>query len=117
MVKQSKNSHWHYETNLKQHDIITITLCPYRSLGNRGYSYLMIGFMGLMFFLSLFFYFMGAWPVIGFLGIEIGLVWFLFKVNYKSSKNFEQILITKNSTLIKKISIFMIGNLSIISYR
>ena len=47
---------------------------------------------------------MGAWPVIGFLGVEIGLVWFLFKVNYKSSKNFEQISITKNSTLIKKIN-------------
>ena len=99
MVKQSKNSHWHYKTNLKQRDIITITLCPYRSLGDRGYLYLMIGFIGLMFFLSLFLYSMGAWPVIGFLGVEIGLVWFLLKVNYKSSKNFEQILITKNSTL------------------
>ena len=49
MVKQSKNSHWHYETNLKQREIITITLCPYRSLGNRGYLYLMIGFIGLIF--------------------------------------------------------------------
>ena len=104
MFKQSENSHWHYETNLKQREIITITLCPYRSLGNRGYLCLMIGFIGLIFLLSLFFYSMGAWPVIGFLGVEIGLVWFLFKVNYKSSKNFEQISITKNSTFIKKIN-------------
>ena len=94
MFKQSKNIHWRYETNLKQREVISITLRPYRSLGNRGYLYLMIGFIGLIFFLSLFFYFMGDWPVIGFLGIEIGLVWFLFKVNYKSSKNFQQILIT-----------------------
>ena len=62
----------------------------------------MMGFVGLIFTLSLLFYSLGAWPVIGFLGIEIGLVWLVFQMNFNAGRNFEQISITPWATSIEK---------------
>ncbi|MBT5575164.1 MAG: DUF2244 domain-containing protein [Alphaproteobacteria bacterium] len=104
MVDPSKKSFWHHTKQDMEQEVITITLWPYRSLGRRGYLYLMTGFIGLIFILSLLFYTLGAWPVIGFLGIEVGLVWLIFRVNYNSGRNYEQIFITADKTSIEKVS-------------
>ena len=72
MVHNPEKTYWHHEKPDSKQEIITITLWPYRSLGSRGYLYLMMGFIGLIFILSLLFYSLGAWPVIGFLGIISG---------------------------------------------
>ena len=99
-----EKKYWRREKTLKKQEIITITLWPYRSLGSRGFSFLMGGFIGLTFILSLLFYTLGAWPVIGFLGMEIGLVWLVFRMNYNAGGNFEQISITPKATLVEKVS-------------
>ena len=103
MANNTEKTFWHHEKPDSKQDIITITLWPYRSLGSRGFSYIMTGFIGLIFILSLLFYSLGAWPVIGFLGIEIGLVWLVFRMNYKAGRNFEQISITPEATYIEKV--------------
>lgn len=103
MVQNAEKTYWHHEKPDSKQEIITITLWPYRSLGSRGYLYLMIGFIGLIFILSLLFYSLGAWPVIGFLGIEIGLVWLVFRMNYNAGRNFEKISITPESTAVEKV--------------
>ncbi len=97
-------THWHLEDLDSKQEVITITLWPYRSLGSRGYLYLMMGFIGLIFILSLLFYSLGAWPVIGFLGIEIGLVWLVFRMNYNAGRKFEKISIMPKETSVEKVS-------------
>ena len=104
MVENSQNPFWIHDKTNAQKEVFTITLWPYRSLGSRGYLYLMVAFISLIFILSLLFYFLGAWPVIGFLGFEIGLVWLVFRLNYNSGKNFEQIYITKGKTFIEQVN-------------
>jgi uncharacterized membrane protein len=37
---------------------------------------------------------MGAWPVFGFLGLDVFLVWFAFRSNYRAARAFEEILVT-----------------------
>ena len=103
MVHNPEKTYWHHEKLDSKQEIITITLWPYRSLGSRGYLYLMMGFIGLICILSLLFYSLGAWPVIGFLGIEIGLVWLVFRMNYNAGRNFEKIFITPEATTIEKV--------------
>ena len=104
MLKTSQNPFWRTEKTNEKLEKITITLWPYRSLGERGYLYLMIAFISLVFILSVLFYSLGAWPVIGFLGLEIGLVWLVFRLNYNSGRNFEQIFITPEKTSIEKVN-------------
>ena len=104
MVNNPEKTHWYHEKPNSKQEIITITLWPYRSLGSRGYLYVMMGFIGLIFILSLLFYSLGAWPVIGFLGIEVGLVWLVFRMNYNTGRNFEQISIAPDATSVEKVS-------------
>jgi len=71
-----------------------ITLWPYRSLSVRGFRILMICLASLMSLIATGFFLIGAWPVIGFLGAEILIVWFAFKVNYRAGQLVEQLEIT-----------------------
>ena len=66
-------------------------LTPYRSLGRTGFLVLM-SMVGLVSFIAgLVFLMIGAWPVLGFFGLDVGLVWLAFKLNYRSGRQFEAI--------------------------
>jgi uncharacterized membrane protein len=69
-------------------------LTPHRSLGPVGFLVLM-GVLsavscatGLMFFLA------GAWPVTGFFGLDVALVYLAFRLNYRSGRLYETVELT-----------------------
>ena len=64
----------------------TMTIWPYRSLSPRGFAVVMAALGILAFTIGLGFFLMGAWPVIGFLGLEILVVWVAFKLNYRAAQ-------------------------------
>lgn len=66
-----------------------IVLWPHRSLTPRGFKILMLVLAGLMFTIGLGFFLVGAWPVIGFLGLEIFVVWLAFRMNYRAARKRE----------------------------
>ena len=90
--------YWYKQSEPDGADTITITLWPYRSLGPRGFLMLMLGIASLAFGVSLFFFLLGAWPVIGFMGVEIGLVWYLFQRNYRAGQISETLSIQSHRT-------------------
>ena len=49
----------------------------------------MLVLAGLMFTIGLGFFLAGAWPVIGFLGLEILVVWLAFRMNYRAARKRE----------------------------
>ena len=69
-------------------------LSPHRSLDARGFAILMAVLGGASFALGIAFLMMGAWPVIGFLGLDVFLVWLAFRANYRAARTFEEILVT-----------------------
>lgn len=74
--------------------VYQVTLAPYRSLSQRGFVVVM-AVVGLVSFVSgVAFLAMGAWPVFGFFGLDVLLIYFAFKANYKSAGAREHILIT-----------------------
>ena len=44
----------------------------------------------------------GAWPVFGFFGLDVLLVYICFKINFKKGKEYEIINLTKKELIIKK---------------
>lgn len=69
-------------------------LSPHRSLSPQGFAILM-GVLGVAsFVLGVVFLMMGAWPIFGFLGLDVLLVWLAFRSNYRAAKAFEEILVT-----------------------
>jgi uncharacterized membrane protein len=69
-------------------------LTPHRSLGPTGFLVLMVALAGLSFVTGLMFWLMGAWPVMGFFGLDVALVYFAFKLNYRSGRLYETVELT-----------------------
>lgn len=62
------------------------TLYPHRSLGPKGFLILM-GFLCLINFgTGLMFWSLGAWPIAGFCGLDVLLVYIAFRVSYRSGR-------------------------------
>lgn len=50
------------------------------------------------------FLFMGAWPVFLFFGLDLLLIWFAFKMNYRSARAFEEVEVCSDSVTIRQVS-------------
>jgi uncharacterized membrane protein len=82
----------------------TMTIWPYRSLSPRGFALVMIALGALAFCIGLGFFLMGAWPVIGFLGLELLVVWFAFRMNYRAARRRQHLTATGRQLTIETVS-------------
>jgi uncharacterized membrane protein len=60
------------------------TLRPARSLDARGLKVIMLAMMAVCTAVGLVFWSLGAWPVVGFLGLDIALIWLAFRAHARS---------------------------------
>jgi uncharacterized membrane protein len=79
-------------------------LQPHRSLGPRGFRILMLGCCGISTLYSLPFYFMGAWPVVGFLGLDVLLIYLAFKASFRAARAYELLRLTSLELLFARVS-------------
>ena len=79
-------------------------LNPHRSLGPRGFRILMIATFALSAVFSLPFYLMGAWPVVGFLGLDVLALYVAFRVNFRSARAYEELRLTPLELLFARVS-------------
>ncbi len=70
------------------------TLSPHRSLSPRGFLILMSAIAGCGFAVGTGFALMGAWPVFGFAGLEVLLVYVAFRLNYRAARAHERLRLT-----------------------
>ena len=81
----------------------SVTLTPHRSLTGPAFKILFTWVIVLNAAIAVFFYRLGAWPVFGFLGLDVVLVWWAFKANNKAALRSERIVITGDEvTLVKQ---------------
>jgi len=66
-------------------------LTPHRSLPRRGFHLLMAVVTVTFALIGLSFWSLGAWPVAGFCGLEVLLIWGAFELNYRSGKAHESV--------------------------
>lgn len=80
-----------------------VVLTPHRSLSPRGFVTLM-GIFGLVSFLTgLAFLTQGAWPVMGFFGLDVALLFVAFKLNYRSGRLHEFVDLTPELLTITRV--------------
>ena len=80
------------------------TLTPHRSLSREGFVILMSVIAGMNFAGGLFFYVIGAWPVIGFMGLDLALIWLAFRANFADAQRAEHIEITAHELVLERIA-------------
>ena len=83
--------------------VFDAVLYPHRSLGPRGFRNLLVVVGCASTLLSIPFYMMGAWPVVGFFGLDVGLLYVMFKLNYRGARLREHVLLTPVRLLFSRI--------------
>ena len=73
--------------------IFIAVLKPHRSLSPRGFVMVMLALISCSFTAGLAFWSMGAWPVVGFFGLDIVLVQLAFRLNYRQARASEEITV------------------------
>src|SRR6266849_6571062 len=80
-------------------------LLPYRSLPARGF-HLLMGVLGLISLaVGIGFVSIGAWPVIGFFGLDVGLVYLAFRLNYRSARQNETLRLAGDAFTVERVSV------------
>ena len=66
-------------------------LHPHRSLSRRGFLIVMLAVGVISFVGGVVFLMMGAWPVFGFFGLDVALIYFAFRLNFRDGRRYERV--------------------------
>jgi uncharacterized membrane protein len=84
--------------------IFSAVLTPHRSLSPTGFLIFMAVLGGISFITGMVFLLAGAWPVFGFLGLDVLLVYWAFRLNYRSAREYEQVTVTPSELTVRKVN-------------
>ncbi len=78
-------------------------LHPHRSLSAFGFLILMIALSLVSFVTGIAFLIAGAWPVFGFFGLDVLLVYIAFRASYRSGMMYETLRLTRDDFTVRRI--------------
>ncbi len=84
--------------------IFAARLTPHRSLNPRQFHILLAAFCAIIFATGLPFVILGAWPVAGFMGLDVALVYFAFRASFRSARAYEDVRVTPLELTLAKVS-------------
>jgi len=84
--------------------LFSAIITPHRSLSGGGFVAVMALIGALSFAGGMFFFLLGAWPVIGFLGLDVLLVYWAFRANYRAAAAYEEITVTASELRLRRVS-------------
>ncbi len=80
------------------------SLSPHRSLSADGFRFVMLGAVAANLVIGLPLFLMGAWPVFGFMGLDVFLLWWLFKRSYLDARRSETLLLTDRELVVVRVA-------------
>jgi uncharacterized membrane protein len=80
------------------------SLVPHRSLSREGFRWLIRGAIAANLAIGLPMLLFGAWPVLGFLGLDVWLLWFLFKRSYLDARRSETLVLTDRELIVDRVA-------------
>jgi uncharacterized membrane protein len=84
--------------------IFSALLTPHRSLNRTGFLAVMLFLSIVSFVTGIVFLMMGAWPVLGFFGLDVLVIWWAFKVNFRTARAREEIVVTPSELRVRRVS-------------
>jgi uncharacterized membrane protein len=84
--------------------LFSAILTPHRSLNSAGFLAVMLTLGGASFASGIVFVLLGAWPVAGFLGLDVALVYWAFRANFRAATAYEEVTVTASELRFRKVS-------------
>jgi len=93
-----------FDPAFDQPTLFSARVTPHRSLNRTGFLVLM-SFIGVVSFVAgIAFWMMGAWPVLGFFGLDVLVIYWAFRINFRSADATEDIVVTPSELRVRRIS-------------
>lgn len=93
-----------FDPALDQPELFSALLTPHRSLSRTGFLVLMTFISAVSFTTGIAFLLMGAWPVFGFLGLDVLVIYWAFRVNFRRAAATEEITVTPLELRVRRVS-------------
>jgi uncharacterized membrane protein len=84
--------------------IFSAVITPHRSLSSTGFLVFMLAIGGVSFVSGMIFVLIGAWPVFGFFGLDVFLVYWALRANFRAARAYEEVTVTASELTVRKIS-------------
>ncbi|MCC6949299.1 MAG: DUF2244 domain-containing protein [Bradyrhizobiaceae bacterium] len=94
----------HFPAQSTEPTLYAATLRPHRSLSPAGFVAVMAVVAGVSFAAGIAFLLMGAWPIFGFFGLDVALVYFAFRASFRAARAYEDIHVTPSRLLVRQVS-------------
>jgi uncharacterized membrane protein len=79
------------------------TLTPHRSLTGQGFLAVMILVAVVNLVVGGLFMALGAWPVAGFAGLDVLIIWWAFRANFADARQMERISVTEHELVLERV--------------
>jgi uncharacterized membrane protein len=84
--------------------IFSALLTPHRSLDANGFFILISSLGGISLTLGASLLLVGAWPIVGFCGFAVVMVYCAFRANYRAAMASEEVIVTRSELVVRKIN-------------
>ena len=84
--------------------LFSARLTPHRSLNRTGFLVLMAFLSTVSFAAGVAFLLMGAWPVFGFFSLDVLVIYWAFRINFRRAKATEDIVVTASELRVRRVS-------------
>ena len=84
--------------------LFSAIITPYRSLSGTGFVIVMVLFGVVSFAAGMFFLTLGAWPVLGFFGLDVVLLYWAFRLNYRAAAGYEEVCLTPSELTMRQVN-------------
>jgi uncharacterized membrane protein len=85
-------------------ELFSALLTPHRSLNRTGFLVLMSVVCVVSFVGGIASAIMGAWPILGFFGLDALAIYWAFRVNFRRARGYEEISITVSELKLRRVS-------------
>jgi uncharacterized membrane protein len=92
-----------FDPELDQPELFSARLTPHRSLNRTGFLVLMAFITVISFAAGVVFWWIGAWPVFGFFGLDVLVIYWAFRINFRSARAFEEISVTPSELRVRRV--------------
>ena len=85
-------------------DNFDLVLRPNMSLSRRGFFWLIVFFTAISVIVGGYFWSLGAWPVFGFFGLDVALLYGAFRLNYRYGKRYETLRLAEEKLVFSQVT-------------
>src|SRR5437660_2544774 len=93
-----------FEREQEPPELFSALLTPHRSLSRTGFLVLMAFVSAVSFAAGVAFLLMGAWPVLGFFGLDVLVIYWAFRINFRRAAAVEEISMTPSELRVRRVS-------------